>query len=184
MLFAFIGVEMQQSIDIKFPFQFESAVLMVAFVELGLIFKEYKIIENFSGHKLSLLISFMLLFVEISAAESNGIAEVRSYDYRKYLVLFLIAAFAMTWLVCLISCKIKCNVILEQVGRISFPILLMHKFPVLFFQSVLPVTKILLEKPDTVEGFLCSFAVSCITIGMCYIGTIIIRKTAPMIIGE
>ena len=184
MLVTFIGVKMQQSMDIKFPFQFESAVLMVAFVELGLIFKEYEIIENFSCHKLSLLIGFMLLSVGISAAESNGIAEVRSYDYGKSPVLFLIAACAMTWCVCLISCKIKCNAILEQVGRISFPILLMHKFPVLFFQSVLPTTKILLEKPDTVEGFLCSFAVSCITIGMCYMSTMIIRKIAPMIIGE
>lgn len=61
---------------------------------------------------------------------------------------------------------------------------IMHKFPILFFQSVLPVTKNLLEKPDTVEGFLCSFAVSCITVSMCYIGTLIIRKIAPMIIGE
>ena len=184
MLFAFIGVEMKQSIDIKFPFQFESAVLMVAFVELGLIFKKYKIIENFSGHQLSLLISFMLLLVGIIAAESNGIAEVRSYNYGKYPVLFLVAACAMTWVVCLIFYKIKGNTILEQVGRISFPILLMHKFPILFFQSVLPATKNLLEKPDTVEGFLCSFAVSCITVGMCYIGTMIIRKIAPMIIGE
>ena len=58
----------------------------------------------------------------------------------------------------------------------------MHKFPILFFQSVLPVTKNLLEKPDTVEGFLCSFTVSCITVSMCYMGTLIIRKIAPMII--
>ena len=118
MLFAFIGVEMKQSIDIKFPFQFESAVLMVAFVELGLIFKKYKIIENFSGHQLYLLISFMLLLVGIIAAESNGIAEVRSYNYGKYPVLFLVAACAMTWVVCLIFYKIKGNTILEQVGRI------------------------------------------------------------------
>ena len=183
-LFAFIGVAMQQSIDIKFPFQFESAVLMVAFVELGLIFKEHEIIENISGHKLSLFINFMLLFVGVFAAEANGIAEVRSYNYGRYPVLFLIAACVITWVVCLISCKMKCNTILEQVGRISFPILLMHKFPILFFQSVLPITKILLEKPDTLEGFLCSFVVSCITIGMCYIGTMIIRKIAPVIIGE
>ena len=184
LLFAFIGITMQQSIDIKFPFQFESAVLMVAFVELGLIFKKYKIIENFSGHQLSLLVSFMLLLVGIFAAESNGIAEVRSYNYGKHPVLFLVAACAMTWVVCLISYRIKGNTILEQVGRISFPILLMHKFPILFFQSVLPATKNLLEKPDTVEGFLCSFVVSCITVGMCYIGTLIIREIAPMIIGE
>lgn len=37
-VFAFIEITMQQLIDIKFPFQFESAVLMVAFVELGLFF--------------------------------------------------------------------------------------------------------------------------------------------------
>lgn len=183
-VFAFIEITMQQLIDIKFPFQFESAVLMVAFVELGLFFKKHKIIEKSSSHKSCLFIVRGLLFIGISAAEVNGIAEVRNYHYGKYPILFLIAACAMTWAVCLISNKIKCNTILEQVGRISFPILLMHKFPILFFQSVLPVTKNLLEKPDTVEGFLCSFTVSCITVSMCYIGALIIRKIAPMIIGE
>lgn len=183
-VFASVGLIMQQLIDIKFPFQFESAVLMAAFVELGLIFKEYKIIENCCSHKWSLFMCSMLLMVGILTAEINGNAEVRSYHYGKYPILFLISACFMTWGVCLISCKIKSDTILERIGRISFPILLMHKFPILFFQSVLPITKILLAKPDTVEGFLCSFAVSCITIAMCYIGTIIIEKIAPVIIGE
>ena len=183
-IFAMAGIIMQQLIDIKFPFQFESAILMTAFVELGLVFKDCRMIEVVSSKKSSAFVCVALLIAGIASAEINGIAEVRSYNYGKYPVLFLIAACAMTWAVCLISCKIKYNTILEQVGRISFQILLMHKFPILFFQSVLPVTKNLLEKPDTVAGFLCSFAVSCITVGLCYIGTLIIRKIAPIIIGE
>ena len=180
---AIAGLIMQRTIDIKFPFQFESAVLMTSFVELGLIFKNKKIIEKISQCKVSLLICIVLLIVGLCSAEANGIAEVRSYDYGKCSILFLFSACAMTWLVSLISCKIKSNVILERVGQISFPILLMHKFPILFFQSVLPITRNLLAKPDTVEGLLCSFAVACITVGMCYIGTVIIKKIAPVIIG-
>lgn len=59
---------------------------------------------------------------------------------------------------------------------------IMHKFPILFFQSVLPVTKNLLEKPDTVEGFLCSFAVSCITVSMCYLHGIQYRANGQWVL--
>ena len=183
-IFAMAGVIMQQLIDIKFPFQFESAILMTAFVELGLIFKDCRMIEVVSSKKSSAFVCVALLIAGIASAEINGIAEVRSYDYGKYPILFLIAGCAMIVLIAMISYKINSNFILECVGQISFPILLMHKFPILFFQSVLPMTRILLEKPDTVEGFLCSFFVTCITIGMCYIGTAVIRRFAPIIIGS
>lgn len=182
-VFATVGIIMPYLIDIKFPFQFESAILMTAFVELGLIFKGCGIIEFVSNKKLSLLVCAALLIAGITSAEINGLAEVRSYDYGKYPILFLVSACSMTVFVVLISYKINSNFIMERIGQISFPILLMHKFPILFFQSVLPMTRVLLEKPDTVEGFLCSIIVAFISIGMCYIGVLIVKRFAPIIIG-
>lgn len=132
MIFAVIGIIIQQSIDIKFPFQFESAILMTVFVELGLVFKTYKVIEIVSSKKV-IFVCFVLLIVGIVSAEINGMAEVRTYAYGKYPILFLIAAFVMTLFVSLFSYKINDNFILKRIGEISFPILLMHKFPILFF---------------------------------------------------
>ena len=89
---------------------------MTACVELGLVFKDCGMIEVVSSKKSSAFVCVALLIAGIASAEINGIAEVRSYNYGKYPVLFLNAACAMTWAVCLISCKIKYNTILEQVG--------------------------------------------------------------------
>lgn len=180
-----VGLVIQKKLtDIKFPFQFESAVLMAAFVELGLIFKECKIVERVNKDDLYILVCALLLGTGLFFSKINGVAEVRSSNYGKYPILFVITACAMTGFVVLISYKIGGNFILEKLGQSSLPILLMHKFPILFFQSVLPKTKFLLEKPDTIDGFLCSFVVTCVSIGICYIGKNIIRSVMPIIIGE
>lgn len=180
-----VGLVIQKKLtDIKFPFQFESAVLMAAFVELGLIFKECKIVERVNKDDLYILVCALLLGTGLFFSKINGVAEVRSSNYGKYPILFVITACAMTGFVVLISYKIGGNFILEKLGQSSLPILLMHKFPILFFQSVLPKTKFLLEKPDTIDGFLCSFVVTCVSIGICYMGKNIIRSVMPIIIGE
>ena len=180
-----VGLVIQKKLtDIKFPFQFESAVLMAAFVELGLIFKECKIVERVNKDDLYILVCALLLGTGLFFSKINGVAEVRSSNYGKYPILFVITACAMTGFVVLISYKIGGNFILEKLGQSSLPILLMHKFPILFFQSVLPKTKFLLEKPDTIDGFLCSFVVTCVSIEICYMGKNIIRSVMPIIIGE
>lgn len=183
LLFLIAGIVMRMSIDIKFPFQLESAILMVAFVEWGIIFRENKIVEHICESGFSIFVECALLLIGVFTVNINGVAGVRTYNYGKYPLIFCISASTLTLFMALISYRIRNNSILEKMGQISFPILLMHKFPILFFQSVLPLTKELLAKPDTVEGLLCSFAVACVTVGVCFIGTIIIKKTAPVVIG-
>lgn len=183
-IFLSIGLLMPQIIDIKFPFQFESAIFMVAFVELGMLSKEVKFVERICKSNFSLFYCIALLIIGIITIKLNGVAAVRTYHYGNYPILFCISASSLTLCMVMLSYKIQSNRILEKIGQVSLPILLMHKFPILFFQSVLPVTKKLLEKPDTLSGLGCSFIVSCITIVMCYVGVIVIRKIAPAVIGE
>lgn len=178
-----VGVLMRMLVDIKFPFQFESAVLMVAFVELGMIFREDKFVEQICKFRYGVFVDCVLFLIGIITVNINGVAGVRTYNYGKYPLLFCVSAGALTVCMALISCRIQHNHILEKMGQISFPILLMHKFPILFFQLVLPITRDLLAKPDTAVGLLSSFVVVCITIGLCYVGTIIIRRIAPVIVG-
>lgn len=184
LMFAGIGLLMPQIIDIKFPFQFESAIFMVAFVELGMLSKEVKFVERICKSNFSLFYCMVLLIIGIITIKLNGVAAVRTYHYGIYPILFCISASSLTLCMVMLSYIIQSNRILEKIGQVSLPILLMHKFPILFFQSILPVTKKLLEKPDTLSGLMCSFIVSCITIVMCYVGAIVIRKIAPAVIGE
>lgn len=184
LIFMAIGIFMQVFVDVKFPFQLESAVLMVAFVELGLLFRSNKLIEKLSEVKYSMMIAVALFFVGIITVYINGTAEVRTCNYGKYPLLFCVSAVALTLFIATVSCEIQSNYILETMGRISFPILLMHKFPILFFQSVFPVTKGLLARPDTVAGFLCSFIVAWTTIAMCWIGTNVMKRIMPVAIGK
>ena len=182
--FTVLGILMQLFVNFKFPFQFESAVLMVAFVELGLIFRTNKLIEKSTESKYSAVFTLILMVVGVITVYINGTAGVRTCNYGKYPLLFCVSAVALTLFVATVSCEIQSDHILETMGRISFPILLMHKFPVLFFQSVFPVTKALLARPDTVAGFLCSFIVAWTTIAMCWIGTIVMQKIMPVAIGK
>ena len=181
--FSIAGVLMQMFVNIKLPFQFESAVLMVAFVELGLIFRTDKIIEKLAEYKYSTIVTVTLLFVGIIAVNVNGTAGVQTYNYGRYPFLFLISATLLTIVITLVAYKIKSNFILETLGRISLPILLMHKFPILFFQSMSPVTKTLLTRPDTVAGAISSLIVTLITFVMCWVATNVIQRFMPVLIG-
>lgn len=132
---------MQKFVNFKFLFQYELAVLMVVFVELGLIFWTNKLIEKLTESKYLVVFTLILLIIGVITAYIKGMVEVRTCNYGKYPLLLYVFAFALKLFVATVSCKIQNDHILETIGRISFSILLMHKFLVLFYQSMFPVTK-------------------------------------------
>ena len=132
---------MQKFVNFKFLFQYELAVLMVVFVELGLIFLTNKLIEKLTESKYSVVFTLILLIVGVITAYIKGTIEIRTCNYEKYPLLLYVSAFALKLFVATVSCEIQNDHILETMGRISFPILLMHKFLVLFYQSMFLVTK-------------------------------------------
>lgn len=99
-----------------------------------------------------------------------------------------IAAFAVTASfgsigVCLISMGIGYSRILEYVGKDTLGILVMHKFPILLFQTVGPFED-LLEQTDTLAGNLCGgLPVALLAIAMCLMAAVVIKKLFPFMLG-
>lgn len=182
--FAVLGLLFEKINNVKFPFQLESAIFMVSFTEMGMCFKESKRIEKISAVKFKYLIMLSLLSVGVGLVTINGIAGIRSCYYGKYPVLYCMEATSLSLFIMLLAYRFQKSRLMSEIGKNSFSIMLMHKFPILFFQSLCPTTKDLLKKPDTLEGILCSFIVTCLSILLCYFAISIIEKEAPVTIGR
>ena len=70
--------------------------------------------------------------------------------------------------------------IISYIGQSTLMILLLHKFPILFFQELCPIIKDLLNKDDTIINNIICIIISIVVIAMCmvckYIIDIIRRK--------
>lgn len=152
------------------PFGFEVAVFMFGFVEIGIVLQEIRV--GRFGNKIHSLkncsfISFMgilagILFLIIATSYYNGFGQVRDYEFGKLFCLYVITAILGTIATLLLSIRIEKCCFLEEIGRNSLFILLFHKFPILFFQSVLPFTKRLLNNGDGVVSNLAGIALTVI----------------------
>ena len=71
---------------------------------------------------------------------------------------------------------------LDFIGRKTMPILVMHKFPIVFFQVIAPFSE-LLKKTDTVTGIFSAILVSAITLFLCIIVGLAFEKFCPILLG-
>ncbi len=72
---------------------------------------------------------------------------------------------------------------LEFVGRQTLAILVMHKFPVVLFQ-VLPPVKRLLQSENALSSFLAGMGVTVLSMGLCILAGRIIQRFFPMLLGR
>ena len=68
-------------------------------------------------------------------------------------------------------------------GKKTLHVLVMHKFPIVFFQVIYPFSG-LLKKPDTVIGTLTGVAVSIISIILCLMAGFFVEKYFPILFGK
>lgn len=72
---------------------------------------------------------------------------------------------------------------MNNLGKNTLPILVMHKFPIVFFQICDPF-KQFLQVPDSLKGvFFGAVPVAAITIAVCLAAGYVIKKACPLIIG-
>jgi len=85
--------------------------------------------------------------------------------------------------ICFFSMGIEHNPLLEYIGKNTLPILVMHKFPIVLFQTVGPLANILTQA-DTVIGNLCGgVPVTLLSIVMSLTVATIIKRVCPFLIG-
>ncbi len=163
------------------PFSISVALKMLLFFTMGRSFFLHLPEVNASRGK-AFLLGGLLLIVTVSVA---WIFPKVDYATDKFpnIVSFLITALSGSFAICFISMGIgKCGV-LESVGKSTLAILLMHKFPVLLFQTMGPL-KAPLTQYDSAIGIASAVLVSIIAVLLCIIVEKIICRYFPFLLGD
>lgn len=170
--------------SVKLPFQMETAILMFSYAEIGILIKG--ILASAADKTLRNIFCVIVMGATgISISYINGYTDAATSIYGRSIILYILGSMALSYSVLLISVITKENKVLEFVGKNTLPILLMHKFPVLFFQVLCPGTKDWLSVSGGEKKYCCIAAIlSVLTIAMCLLVYRMIKPVFPWIFGE
>lgn len=183
-----LGILVSNAEEVILPWHFETAVSMMVWYLLGVTFKESKSlvkkIEKFSSNKIrAILLSLLLILIGVGISILNTrTVGVRNDHYGMISCYYSGAVFGISGFM-LISIIICNNRFLEYIGRNSLVILVLHKFPILVFQEMIPVTAKLLGMPDTIGGIICGMLTLGIVIPFTLMAGVLIRKICPWSLG-
>lgn len=159
------------------------ALFMLAFFAFAFLVKPLFGTQIKTG--ISLLVALFLLFLGGTAAFLNTNIIYLGNHYGNVLF-FYMSAFCTIMGLCFISIAVarcKCSFVSKvgvYVGQRTLPILLMHKFPILFFQVIFPWTRQPLRENDAFVGLL----VAIISIVACLVVDIFLRRFFPVFVGQ
>ena len=160
------------------PFHLESSVFLMPFFLAGACLRRSGMdIERFSFKKI-IPAAFLLLSGALIALFFNCRVNYFLSSYGK-LPVFYLSAFLSVSAIALLAPHIKSR-LLSYVGKNTMPILLMHKFPVVFFQIVLSK---LLHLPGIFETLL-ALVLTLISAALCLLAGRAIEAFAPILIGK
>ena len=172
--------------SIILPWHLETAVSMLVWFELGTIFMEKKLFDCSIKYKngiIVILLVFGALFGFVNRDIIKTSLQVRQDIYGVHVLYYLSTFFGIMGF-SLLSQKIEKNKILEYCGRNSLSILVVHKFPVLFFQQLFPPTKAALVDSNSIVGISTGIIVMAISIVLSLIVCNVIKRVCPLATGE
>ena len=168
----------------RLPFHISVALKMVFFFSLGRIIFLWlaKPRTTFIKRPLAIILGTALLIATGVIAVFTPAINYSS-DRFPNLATFLLTALMGSFGVCTLSIGLcKCRWI-ERIGKTTLVILVIHKFPVLVFQTIGP-QKVFLEQYDTPAGIITALFVSLITIALCVFADWILRMFFPFLLGD
>lgn len=159
------------SLRIFLPLQSETALSMLIWVYIGIYTAPYlKTIKSTIKGSTLLLITLFLMIAGIILGWINGPIEVMIDYYSNNILFYFITAYSLSFSVILWSIIIGKNKILSYIGQNTLFLLLWSKFPILFFQEIVPGFDSLLLSTNVFVQTLAALFVSVITILLCLIG--------------
>ena len=179
------------AMKIYLPLQLEAAMCMMIFTYLGILIKENK--ERLKASKLCkiltskryLYVVFLIVTIGLCSllVYNNETISVMQDKYGNYVMYFVVSILMIIniMIISKIINKIwKKQNIISYIGQYTLIILLLHKFPILFFQYICPLIKNILNKSDTFFNNILAIVIAIIVIVMCiickYILDIIVRR--------
>lgn len=180
MFFLIIGYIVYKYFNYPLPFNIETSLVMLYFYYLGTSLKHLKVPST----KKLLVLGIILTIVRFSLTLGSSKISCRYNDYQGHYILFIISAsltcIGYTFLFSLIK---KCN-ILSYIGKRTIPILVVHKMPLVVFQTYLEPISYYLKNGNTISQLLCSILITILSIICSLIAFNIINKFLPIVYGN
>lgn len=178
--FLTIGYIVYKYFNYPFPFNLETALVMLYFYYLGTSLKHLKVPST----KKLLILGILLTIVGFSLTLGSSKISCRYNDYQGQYLLFITSAsltcIGYTFMFQLIN---KCN-ILSYLGKHTIPILVAHKMPLVVFQTYFGPISYYLKNGNTISQLLCSILITVLSIICSLIAFHIINKFLPIIYGN
>jgi len=162
--FLCIGFVVYRDFNYPMPYGLETALIMLYFFFLG---RQVKIL-HLGLQKITPYMAVVFLVLGYICHLFNGKISCMNNNYSESFLAFVLAATcsAIGYLT-LFRC-LRPNRPLAYIGVHTIPFLVMHKMPIVFFQSKMPVIGELLRFGTSVEQLGTSLAVTTVTILLCW----------------
>lgn len=169
------------------PFAVETAVNMLVFFSAGYACRQLAQTGRACALLCVLQKKRVLLYVPaavfaalcVAVSEQNGLVDYGMDSYHHLGLFYVGAAAGILFIISLSAAIGSCLKFLTYMGQRTLPILIMHKFPILFFQMVVPFTRVMLAE----DRFSAALLVTAATIMLCLIADRVLRKIAPFAVG-
>ena len=162
-------------------FKVDVAIAMLPFSLSGVLFSKL-VMPNQKAVRKPYIFILSLLFIAAGgffALKLNILVGYQSSGYGRILIFYLSAFMSVLGftLLCFFIPKLK---VISYIGSNTMPILLMHKFPVVFFHTLCPfISERLADK-----SLFWSAIAALLSIGLCLLVALPIHKIAPFVLGE
>lgn len=162
-------------------FKADVAIAMLSFSLSGVLFSKFAAQNQKNLRKPYIFILSLLCVAAggFSALKLNILVGYQSSEYGRILIFYLSAFMSVLGftMLCFFIPKLK---VISYIGSNTMPILLMHKFPVVFFHTLCPFIS---EKLADKSLFWSAIA-ALLSIGLCLLVALPIHKIAPFVLGE
>lgn len=179
---AWIMAKIGYRYDMALPFELETALSMAFFFGLGILLRSVNF-DKWKTKKIcskGVLIIFLILsfILTILLALYNGTTDTRTDSFGNPWI-YTINAFLASLSIIIGSYLINRNKVMEYIGNRTLAILVMHKFPIMFFKMVIPGIGVMILDGN----IFVSFGLTIITITLCMIAEWVIGKCVPWCLG-
>ena len=182
------GILINTRFSVYLPFHIESALFLTGFSELGYILSRYKLLKQVkhsckSTRGLLVLCACFGLIIGITASYFNGWTDIRTHLFGQFPVLLVVTSVAFSLITALVSVLIRKCQWLEYIGIHSMAILVMHKFPVMFFKMLVPGVQETLNNSGSISGFLAGLVITALSLVACLVCDRILMVIFPYALG-
>lgn len=180
LFFLLIGGIVYHFFNRTYPFGFETALVMLFFYFLGYQLK----LLPMPTEKLKIVLTIITLGLGFVIHLFNGRISCMNNNYQNsYIIFILSATFSLIGYCYLFSFFKKCSM-LSYLGKHTIPILVIHKMPLVVFQSKLGVISTCLKTGNIFVQFILALLMAIIVILLSLLSYKIIIRFLPILYGE